>query len=221
MIGQKFGKLTVVSPAGTSSSGNRYWHCQCECGNTTKARGDKLKNGKRKSCGCGQRGRQLGSSMWTKELIADYIATCNTKREFREHHPAAYAAAVRNKWVKELGANLKGCQTQSKPKPPKPEPVSNAIYIWKAVDWFCDDLSVYKIGVTSSTYNGRRIGAVAREAGVRHEIVVLMQVKNCFEVEKQLLTLGNPVSGSSFNGSTEFRALTPEDLTTALKIIFS
>lgn len=219
MVGQKFGLLTVIGPAGASASGNRYWHCQCDCGNTTRARGDKLKAGQRKSCGCGKRGRSKGSSIWTKELIADYIATCHTKREFREHHPNAYAAAVRYGWLKELGAKLQGCKTPSKQKPPKPDPVSDAVYIWRVVDRTYNGTPVYKFGVTSATYNGRRIGAVAKKAGVRHELVLFIQTQHCLDIENTLLELGHPVPMGVFNGSTEFRSLTDVELHHAIQIV--
>lgn len=54
LTGQKFGRLTVT---GYSHTTNRkpYWHCVCECGNTTIVYGADLKKGHTKSCGCLQR----------------------------------------------------------------------------------------------------------------------------------------------------------------------
>lgn len=51
LIGQKFGKLVVVSQA-DSKSGRRMWNCLCECGRTTTASTYLLKSGHTKSCGC-------------------------------------------------------------------------------------------------------------------------------------------------------------------------
>lgn len=221
MIGQKFGLLTVISPAGTSSSGNRYWHCQCECGNTTKARGDKLKAGQRKSCGCKPRGRWSGVLMWSKELVAEKAKLCITKREFREQYPNEYSAAVRHKWLKEVGSHLKGCQTPSKPKPLRVEHISNAIYIWKALGCLYEDTPIYKIGVTSAKYNARRISTVAKKAGVDHEIVILMQVQDCRSLEKALLSIGTPIPSDMVNGSIEFRAMTAIELNEAIELIFA
>jgi hypothetical protein len=53
MIGQKFGRLTVMSRA-PATAGNRgaRWNCECECGNTTISRSDAIKNGRASSCGC-------------------------------------------------------------------------------------------------------------------------------------------------------------------------
>ena len=56
LSGQKFGRLTVLSRANkTDSSGNVYWNCLCDCGNSCVASGNNLKRHKSKSCGCHQK----------------------------------------------------------------------------------------------------------------------------------------------------------------------
>lgn len=54
LIGQKFGKLTVIERVINSDyKGHQtLWKCQCECGNTTIVGKDDLKQQKVKSCGC-------------------------------------------------------------------------------------------------------------------------------------------------------------------------
>lgn len=51
----RFGRLTVIKkiekPSG-SKDRHCLWECLCECGNKTKVRTDKLRNGEVKSCGC-------------------------------------------------------------------------------------------------------------------------------------------------------------------------
>lgn len=47
IVGQRFGRLVVLSYAGKSK-----WNCQCDCGNTTISLGESLKKGLTKSCGC-------------------------------------------------------------------------------------------------------------------------------------------------------------------------
>lgn len=56
LTGQKFGRLTVLykdsdrySPKGRKLI---FWKCQCDCGKITSTRGENLKNGSSKSCGC-------------------------------------------------------------------------------------------------------------------------------------------------------------------------
>ena len=49
--GQKFNRLTVLFPIEGTRKGV-YWACECECGNYIITRGDGLKRGTTKSCGC-------------------------------------------------------------------------------------------------------------------------------------------------------------------------
>ena len=51
LTGNKYGKLTVVS-LHSRENGKVKWNCLCECGNTTVAAGNNLKNGHTSSCGC-------------------------------------------------------------------------------------------------------------------------------------------------------------------------
>lgn len=52
MIGKKFGKLTVVDYHGSRDGYGTLWLCKCDCGNEKVLRGDHLRGGKTKSCGC-------------------------------------------------------------------------------------------------------------------------------------------------------------------------
>lgn len=49
--GDKFGLLTLLEPI----HGGKYWLCQCDCGEQTKASKWHLLHGKRKACGCRQK----------------------------------------------------------------------------------------------------------------------------------------------------------------------
>jgi hypothetical protein len=48
MIGKRFNRLTVLE----HHSREKGYLCQCDCGNTTIARGNTLKSGRHASCGC-------------------------------------------------------------------------------------------------------------------------------------------------------------------------
>lgn len=53
LIGKKFGKLEVLSEdKSRTKQGKHYWFCQCECGNIVSIKGDSLRDGRSKSCGC-------------------------------------------------------------------------------------------------------------------------------------------------------------------------
>lgn len=51
LLGQKFGRLTVISFEGIKKKKPR-WRCKCDCGSEKILRGDYLKSGHTKSCGC-------------------------------------------------------------------------------------------------------------------------------------------------------------------------
>lgn len=51
LIGQKFGKLTVLKDSGKRQNRSVLWLCQCDCGNYTYVRGVDLKNKHTLSCG--------------------------------------------------------------------------------------------------------------------------------------------------------------------------
>lgn len=51
LVGQVFNKLTVLKRV-IDEQDKVKWLCQCECGNTVVVRGDSLKSGHTKSCGC-------------------------------------------------------------------------------------------------------------------------------------------------------------------------
>ena len=52
LTGQEFGRWTVVSRAPSNKHGNAMWLCICECGTARIVRGDHLRRGSIKSCGC-------------------------------------------------------------------------------------------------------------------------------------------------------------------------
>lgn len=52
LIGQKFGRLTVIDRLENTKNGQTRWLCKCECGNEISVQGNNLKNQHVKSCGC-------------------------------------------------------------------------------------------------------------------------------------------------------------------------
>lgn len=50
LTGQKFSRLTVIKR--DESKKGTYWVCKCDCGKILSVRGDQLKSGNTKSCGC-------------------------------------------------------------------------------------------------------------------------------------------------------------------------
>ncbi len=52
MIGQKFGKLTVLEETHKRKWNYKVYKCLCECGNIAYMNGYSLRSGNTKSCGC-------------------------------------------------------------------------------------------------------------------------------------------------------------------------
>jgi hypothetical protein len=52
LVGQKFGRLTVLKRDGHDKSGTILWKCSCDCGNFKIVRGYSLRRGDTQSCGC-------------------------------------------------------------------------------------------------------------------------------------------------------------------------
>lgn len=94
MIGQRFGKLVVVSFFGRDKYSHKIWNCECDCGNLTQALEHNLKNNLKKSkrsCGCLRRyisedqnpiGKKIGKLnilkfLFTKNKKSYYECVCD------------------------------------------------------------------------------------------------------------------------------------------------
>jgi predicted DNA-binding transcriptional regulator AlpA len=64
ITGKRYGMLRAISPTGeVDKSGNAYWNCKCDCGNTIVVSLRNLRNKQTKSCGCLKtiNGKKLGT----------------------------------------------------------------------------------------------------------------------------------------------------------------
>lgn len=88
LVGQKFGRLTVLSRDENTKDGKATWFCVCDCGNTATVNGYCLRSGHTRSCGCYNKERISESSLkdWTGkkfgrltvlERADDYISPSN------------------------------------------------------------------------------------------------------------------------------------------------
>ena len=55
LIGEHFGRLTVVEEVGRDKFGEKLWLCNCICGNTKTVPTSRLRQGHCTSCGCYQK----------------------------------------------------------------------------------------------------------------------------------------------------------------------
>lgn len=88
MIGNKFGRLTVMSEKGRDKHRKILYACKCECGNTTVVHGTRLRTGRVLSCGC-YRLEKLREKCVThgKTKSPEHVAFLNMKaRCYNESH---------------------------------------------------------------------------------------------------------------------------------------
>lgn len=52
LTGKRFGMLTVLTRADNTPGGKTRWDCVCDCGDYATVRGEDIRSGKIKSCGC-------------------------------------------------------------------------------------------------------------------------------------------------------------------------
>ena len=52
LLGEKYGRLTIIAPANNLSNGLTAWECQCDCGNKCIVATKYLRCGDTTSCGC-------------------------------------------------------------------------------------------------------------------------------------------------------------------------
>lgn len=61
ILGQKFGRLTVLEYVGINKHGSAMWKCRCDCGTVRIFKGILIRRGDTKSCGCWKRQEWLES----------------------------------------------------------------------------------------------------------------------------------------------------------------
>lgn len=92
LVGQKFGRLTVIGLAGKDAWDKTVWHCQCDCGNRILGRPSDMKRGRTQSCGC---------------LTSELTATKNTTHGLSKHPLYKLWAEMMKRCRKNLYAGIK------------------------------------------------------------------------------------------------------------------
>jgi len=88
-IGNRYGKLTVLSRAGSDSKHKALWLCQCECGNQVIVVGKNLRSGNTRSCGCLQ--KEMMSTRMLKDITGKHFGKLIVlQQDFSKPGPDAY-----------------------------------------------------------------------------------------------------------------------------------
>lgn len=154
---------------------------------------------------------KLPNGYWLiKENCAKEALKYSNRRAFSLANSSAYHGADVNGWLDEICSHMDF----------NPSSDSDTVYVWRAIDHEFNGLPVYKFGTTSARLDDRRISEVARFANMKFKILVLAKVKvHASEVEAELLKIGTSPKYQGFNGASEFRALTADELRSALNLI--
>jgi hypothetical protein len=149
--------------------------------------------------------KQKPKGYWTKQRISEEASKYKTKIEFLYGCGKAYQAATQNhpSLLNQLFENKK-CYGKR-----------DVVYImWVGAD-------CYKFGITSSYKNDKRINELGRNRLFDFvKAVKLEKVNDAPTLEKQLLKLGGRIDfQEKFDGYTEFRKLTPQELNIAIGMV--
>lgn len=119
LTGQRFGKLTVISPV-ENVNGRTAWKCRCDCGRETVVKTYHLRSGHTKSCGCllgeddagsslGQHGRTPEQMRRIRERLTYIDGTCvemlaakTVRRNNTSGVPGVVWMASKHQWRAEI-----------------------------------------------------------------------------------------------------------------------
>lgn len=152
-----------------------------------------------------------GRGIWNFELTQKEALKYESKKDFERDSCGAYCFAYRNGYLDEVCNHMMdNAKTDN-----------DVIYIWKALSlgkW--NDKDIYKIGKTSARLGQERIYFVANQVNIQVEIVLIEKV-NCkaSDLETEILRMGEKINLSGFNGASDFRAFSKNDLEIAIDII--
>lgn len=93
LVGQRFGRLVVVSPTDISLGYSKeiVWECTCDCGNTAHVPTGRLQHGTTKSCGCITAERNIYADITcTSEGLRIYGIWSNMKDRCYNQKSSAY-----------------------------------------------------------------------------------------------------------------------------------
>ena len=100
LTGQRFGRLVVI---GRSEEKRSYWNCKCECGNEIIVRGDSLRSGHTKSCGC-----------YKDEMASKKFKEKWKDEEYRQMQSELSSKKLKEKWQDEEYRQMKSNKLKEK-----------------------------------------------------------------------------------------------------------
>lgn len=146
---------------------------------------------------------------WSKSVCKKDAAKYKTKSEWCIFSKAGYQAAYRNNWLDECCSHMISVNTSD----------NDIFYLWKAKDTFYNGCPVYKFGITSERLEKKRIRDVAKAAGLEPEVLLYIPLEQAPQIERIASSLGHNPCFDHFDGYTEFRAYSQEDIAQILAAV--
>jgi hypothetical protein len=103
LIGQRFGRLTVIEAAGGNKSGKKLWKCQCDCGEIKTIQHSNLRSGGTKSCGCLRKDTATTHGMTGTPTFKSWdtmIQRCNNRKTGNYKRYGKKGITVCDRWLK-------------------------------------------------------------------------------------------------------------------------
>ena len=143
---------------------------------------------------------------WSDEMLAAEALEHNSRIDFYRSNRAAYAAARKRGLLDQICNHMEESSGSD----------YDAVYIWKVLNraW-------YKIGLTSQRLGCLRINEVSRSSGFKVEWLEIYEVPagTARSHESAMKSIGDLIEfAETFDGYTEFRSLTDEQLETVRSI---
>lgn len=148
---------------------------------------------------------------WSKELCMESALQYNTRGEWQVRDKNAYMAAYKNDWAEECCAHMEeGLQGDY-----------DTVYLWYTGESLYGK-KLYKFGATSERLGDWRINAVAKLAGYIPEILFIQPVTvKAYELERVVKKMGTSPKFVGFNGATEFRCFTNEEVDQIMELVMA
>lgn len=112
LVGQKFGRLTVIHKKGLTKYGYQKYLCKCVCGEEKEIESQSLTSGRTQSCGCLQKERVLSSLehyLEKNQKEGTLLSSLNAKKS--KNNTSGFKGVTKNKrngkWIAQIAFKRK------------------------------------------------------------------------------------------------------------------